>query len=277
MPATTAPASSSARRRTFETIPASICRYQHRDPAAVGCHVSPRTMRCAPQACRLSVLPPRSCSASVRLPGGRIRPCLRRAGPAAGTGIYGSTFFMSPGSRFPRELGAVMLFCIWLRTMKGHSLRNGLRLRAVAWSGTRRRRLVRPVHLRLLDLTFGTDHCIRFGGALRRPASFLAHSMINEPGGTREDGEYIQRDPRLVVELKILGAERQAWSLRRSLRHPRLSPRSADQASKRTLVRERRSAGTTCEGVNIKIMIEGASGRCLRACSSSMSTPSVCT
>ncbi len=52
-----------------------------------------------------------------------------------GTGIYGSTFFMLTGFHgFHVTLGAIMLFCIWLRTMKGHFTPNRhFAFEAVAW------------------------------------------------------------------------------------------------------------------------------------------------
>jgi cytochrome c oxidase subunit 3 len=52
-----------------------------------------------------------------------------------GTGIYGSTFFMLTGFHgFHVTLGAIMLFCIWLRTMKGHFTPDRhFAFEAVAW------------------------------------------------------------------------------------------------------------------------------------------------
>ena len=52
-----------------------------------------------------------------------------------GTGIYGSTFFMLTGFHgFHVTLGAIMLFCIWLRTMKGHMTpERHFAFEAVAW------------------------------------------------------------------------------------------------------------------------------------------------
>jgi cytochrome c oxidase subunit 3 len=52
-----------------------------------------------------------------------------------GTGIYGSTFFMLTGFHgFHVTLGAIMLFCIWLRTMKGHfTPERHFAFEAVAW------------------------------------------------------------------------------------------------------------------------------------------------
>jgi cytochrome c oxidase subunit III len=52
-----------------------------------------------------------------------------------GTGIYGSTFFMLTGFHgFHVTLGAIMLFCIWLRTMKGHMTpQRHFAFEAVAW------------------------------------------------------------------------------------------------------------------------------------------------
>ena len=51
------------------------------------------------------------------------------------TGIYGSTFFMLTGFHgFHVTLGAIMLLCIWLRTMKGHFTPNRhFAFEAVAW------------------------------------------------------------------------------------------------------------------------------------------------
>jgi cytochrome c oxidase subunit III len=51
------------------------------------------------------------------------------------TGIYGSTFFMLTGFHgFHVTLGAIMLFCIWLRTMKGHfTPERHFAFEAVAW------------------------------------------------------------------------------------------------------------------------------------------------
>jgi cytochrome c oxidase subunit 3 len=52
-----------------------------------------------------------------------------------GTGIYGSTFFMLTGFHgFHVTLGAIMLVCIWLRTMSGHFTPNRhFAFEAVAW------------------------------------------------------------------------------------------------------------------------------------------------
>jgi cytochrome c oxidase subunit 3 len=52
-----------------------------------------------------------------------------------GTGIYGSTFFMLTGFHgFHVTLGAIMLLCIWLRTMNGHFTPNRhFAFEAVAW------------------------------------------------------------------------------------------------------------------------------------------------
>ena len=51
------------------------------------------------------------------------------------TGIYGSTFFMLTGFHgFHVTLGAIMLMCIWLRTMKGHfTPERHFAFEAVAW------------------------------------------------------------------------------------------------------------------------------------------------
>jgi len=52
-----------------------------------------------------------------------------------GTGVYGSTFFMLTGFHgFHVTLGAIMLFCIWLRTLKGHfTPQRHFAFEAVAW------------------------------------------------------------------------------------------------------------------------------------------------
>ena len=51
------------------------------------------------------------------------------------TGVYGSTFFMLTGFHgFHVTLGAIMLVCIWLRTMNGHfTPRRHFAFEAVAW------------------------------------------------------------------------------------------------------------------------------------------------
>src|SRR3954465_6944592 len=51
------------------------------------------------------------------------------------TGIYGSTFFMLTGFHgFHVTIGAIMLFCIWLRTMKGQlTPQRHFAFEAVAW------------------------------------------------------------------------------------------------------------------------------------------------
>jgi cytochrome c oxidase subunit 3 len=56
-------------------------------------------------------------------------------GLTLGTGIYGSTFFMLTGFHgFHVTLGAIMLFCIWLRTLKGHfTPQRHFAFEAVAW------------------------------------------------------------------------------------------------------------------------------------------------
>jgi len=52
-----------------------------------------------------------------------------------GTGIYGSTFFMLTGFHgFHVTVGAIMLFCIWLRTMRGDlTPQRHFAFEAVAW------------------------------------------------------------------------------------------------------------------------------------------------
>jgi cytochrome c oxidase subunit 3 len=52
-----------------------------------------------------------------------------------GTGIYGSTFFMLTGFHgFHVTIGAIMLFCIWLRTLNGHfTPQRHFAFEAVAW------------------------------------------------------------------------------------------------------------------------------------------------
>ena len=59
----------------------------------------------------------------------------KHLGLQLGTGIYGSTFFMLTGFHgFHVTLGAIMLFCIWLRTMKGHfTPERHFAFEAVAW------------------------------------------------------------------------------------------------------------------------------------------------
>jgi cytochrome c oxidase subunit III len=56
-------------------------------------------------------------------------------GLTLGSGIYGSTFFMLTGFHgFHVTLGAIMLVCIWLRTMKGHfTPERHFAFEAVAW------------------------------------------------------------------------------------------------------------------------------------------------
>jgi cytochrome c oxidase subunit 3 len=56
-------------------------------------------------------------------------------GLTMGTGIYGSTFFMLTGFHgFHVTLGAIMLVCIWLRTMSGHfTPQRHFAFEAVAW------------------------------------------------------------------------------------------------------------------------------------------------
>ena len=56
-------------------------------------------------------------------------------GLTLGTGIYGSTFFMLTGFHgFHVTLGAIMLVCIWLRTMNGHfTPERHFAFEAVAW------------------------------------------------------------------------------------------------------------------------------------------------
>jgi cytochrome c oxidase subunit III len=51
------------------------------------------------------------------------------------TGVYGSTFFMLTGFHgFHVTLGAIMLVCIWLRTLKGHfTPQRHFAFEAVAW------------------------------------------------------------------------------------------------------------------------------------------------
>jgi len=56
-------------------------------------------------------------------------------GLTLGTGVYGSTFFMLTGFHgFHVTLGAIMLVCIWLRTMNGHfTPQRHFAFEAVAW------------------------------------------------------------------------------------------------------------------------------------------------
>ncbi len=59
----------------------------------------------------------------------------KELGLQLGTGSYGSTFFMLTGFHgFHVTLGAIMLVCIWLRTMNGHFTPNRhFAFEAVAW------------------------------------------------------------------------------------------------------------------------------------------------
>jgi len=59
----------------------------------------------------------------------------KELGLQLGTGIYGSTFFMLTGFHgFHVTMGAIMLFVIWLRTMKGHfTPERHFAFEAVAW------------------------------------------------------------------------------------------------------------------------------------------------
>ncbi len=71
----------------------------------------------------------------VYLQGVEYHHAYAELGLTLGTGIYGSTFFMLTGFHgFHVTLGAIMLFCIWLRTMKGHfSPERHFAFEAVAW------------------------------------------------------------------------------------------------------------------------------------------------
>ena len=59
----------------------------------------------------------------------------KELGLTLSTGIYGSTFFMLTGFHgFHVTVGAIMLFCIWLRTMNGHfTPQRHFAFEAVAW------------------------------------------------------------------------------------------------------------------------------------------------
>jgi cytochrome c oxidase subunit 3 len=59
----------------------------------------------------------------------------KELGLTLSTGIYGSTFFMLTGFHgFHVTLGAIMLVCIWLRTMRGHfTPERHFAFEAVAW------------------------------------------------------------------------------------------------------------------------------------------------
>jgi cytochrome c oxidase subunit 3 len=71
----------------------------------------------------------------VYLQGTEYHHAYTELGLTLGTGIYGSTFFMLTGFHgFHVTLGAIMLFCIWLRTMKGHfTPERHFAFEAVAW------------------------------------------------------------------------------------------------------------------------------------------------
>jgi cytochrome c oxidase subunit 3 len=59
----------------------------------------------------------------------------KELGLTLSTGIYGSTFFMLTGFHgFHVTVGAIMLFCIWLRTLNGHfTPQRHFAFEAVAW------------------------------------------------------------------------------------------------------------------------------------------------
>ena len=71
----------------------------------------------------------------VYLQGTEYAHAYHELGLTLGTGIYGSTFFMLTGFHgFHVTLGAIMLVCIWLRTMKGHfTPERHFAFEAVAW------------------------------------------------------------------------------------------------------------------------------------------------
>jgi cytochrome c oxidase subunit III len=71
----------------------------------------------------------------VYLQGTEYHHAYSELGLTMGSGIYGSTFFMLTGFHgFHVTLGAIMLLCIWLRTMKGHfTPERHFAFEAVAW------------------------------------------------------------------------------------------------------------------------------------------------
>jgi cytochrome c oxidase subunit III len=71
----------------------------------------------------------------VYLQGTEYHHAYTELGLTLGSGIYGSTFFMLTGFHgFHVTLGAIMLLCIWLRTMKGHfTPERHFAFEAVAW------------------------------------------------------------------------------------------------------------------------------------------------
>jgi cytochrome c oxidase subunit 3 len=71
----------------------------------------------------------------VYLQGTEYHHAYTALGLQLGTGIYGSTFFMLTGFHgFHVTLGAIMLLCIWLRTMNGHfTAERHFAFEAVAW------------------------------------------------------------------------------------------------------------------------------------------------
>jgi cytochrome c oxidase subunit 3 len=71
----------------------------------------------------------------VALQGIEYGHAYKELGLQLGTGIYGSTFFMLTGFHgFHVTLGAIMLVCIWLRTMNGHfTPQRHFAFEAVAW------------------------------------------------------------------------------------------------------------------------------------------------